>query len=326
MKKINSDLKNHTFEHTYIFTGKEDYLIKQYKKNFIDFFNNDSFNVKILNNEDLSNIDDIYSIIDQLPFLNEKKLIIFDKTNILNIKVDEKLIEHINDSKDFNIILFIDNEFNKTNLIYKYVLENGYICSLDTVDIKLIVKWLTMYFNRCNIAISENNLLYFINKIGTSMITLSHEADKLISYVCNKGTIEKDDIDAITSSNFQNVIYDITNNLNKNNKKEALNIYKNYILNNPTDAFKSNSYLFTLLKNNFEQILIVKEMLANRENKANIAKTLHISEGQAYFIIENSKLNSYQYFRKIYFSLINLDLKIKKGDISVENAVLSILS
>lgn len=326
MKILKEDIKNNTFKCVYLLTGTEEYLINQFKHNFIKSFDNDNFNVKIIEAEDLIDIENIYSLIEQLPFFNEKKLIIFENTGLLKGKSDETLVQHLNNTKDFNIVIFIENEINVNNLIYKYIKENGYICSIDTQDLNTLKKWLYLYFTSNNITIVDSDIIYFINKIGTSMFELKHEADKLINYVYDKKAIEKEDIDLITTSNFQNVIFDITNKLNKNNKKEALNVYKNFILNNPSDALKSNTYLFNLLKNNYEQILIVKELVDNKITKTEIAKILHIKEGQTYYIIENSKLNSYLFFRNMYMKLIQLDTKIKKGDISVENAILSILS
>ena len=78
--------------------------------------------------------------------------------------------------------------------------------------------------------IRENDAIYFLQKVGDDMFQIKNETDiKLIADVGEKEEITKEDIDAITSGEVQDKIFDLVDAIARGNKPAALGYYNDLI-------------------------------------------------------------------------------------------------
>ncbi|MDO5564333.1 MAG: DNA polymerase III subunit delta [Eubacteriales bacterium] len=323
MKKINNDIKNNTLEHIYALFGNEDYLLRQFKNKFIELFKKENdINIKIITKDIFLDKQKVFDIIEAYPFFSDKKLIIFQFTDSLK-KNDEELLCKIKENKDINVFLFIEDNIDYKNNIYKYILENGYSCELNTQDENTIKKWMHSNFTKEKINIDVNTISNIINKVGLSMDLLKNEMDKITSYTYDKTNITNEDIDAICIENYQNKIFDIITYKNTNNEKKCFSIYKQILLKKENGT---NQILFSLLRTNYTQMIISKELINDGKDASDIKDLLKIENWKVNKILNIIRTHSYNYFSNKYLQILNLEKNIKNGDITVDEAILIILS
>ena len=270
---------------------------------------------------------EIISDLETPSFGFEKKLIIAKNTGLFkketkkkNAKSDEsikgKLVKYLNenfeDIKDSVILVFIEEEAEKNDLL-DFVNKNGIVCNFEyqkPAQIQARIKAIT---NAYKVNIDVPTLSYFIECCGTDMQDLINEIRKLIEYVGQGGTITKDGIDKLSIKKMESIIFDLTDSLGKKDTKTAIEVLRNLIL-----AKEPVQKILITLYGHFKKLYLVK--LALKENK-DMIYSLDLKPNQTFLV--NKYKTQAGYFKtseikRILKELCDLDYKYKIGLIDLD--------
>lgn len=173
-EELEKSLKNGNLNTMYLLYGEETFLLenclKKIKSNFGTIVDGINF-IKI----DDTNIFDLISNIETPAFEFEKKLIIARNTGILkketkkkeskNFTIQKNISEYLENNidilKDSVIIVFIEEDVNKTEL-YKTIEKYGVICNFEKLKPAQIVKRLKAICMAYKVNVDESTLMYLI--------------------------------------------------------------------------------------------------------------------------------------------------------------------
>ena len=336
MKKIEElekDLNNGRLESIYFLYGEEQYLLETIVNKIKKLFGECIKGINYILIDD-TNINNIISDIETPAFGYEKKLIIVKNSGILKkegkrknaelAKIKERLNTYLKENieiiKHSTIIVFIEEETETKQELYKTIDKLGIICKFDFQNLLQLQKRLKGTCNAYGVKISDSNLKYFVECAGTNMQNLINEIKKLIEYKGNGGEITKEDIDKLTIKKLESVIFDLTDNLGKKETTKALEVLKNLI----SQKEPLQKILITLY-NHFKKIYITK--LSERYGKE-ITASLQLKPNQI-FLVNKYKMQS-KYFKEkdlknILQDLRDLDYNYKNGLIDLQIGLESIL-
>lgn len=324
VNQLENTLKGNNINGIYLFYGQEHYLlenmVKKIKKNFGDLVNGLNY-IKI----DNSSIDNLITEIQTPAFGFEKKLIIIKDTDLLkkqgkkkNQSISEKvekvsnyIEENIEQIREYNVILFIEDEIEK-NKLYKAIEKNGIICNFEPEKPQELIKRIKYICNAYSVNIDNPTCAYFIECCGTNLQDLINEIRKLIEYAGKNGTIKKEDIDILSIKQLDSVIFDLTDNLGKKNVSKSLEVLKNLIY----EKEPIQKILITLY-NHFKKLYIVKLC---EKYKKDITENLKLKPNQMFLVSKYKKQASYFSEDELYnilFQFSNLDEKFKSGQIDL---------
>lgn len=336
MKKIEElekDLNNGILENIYFLYGEEQYLLDTIANKIKKLFGECIKGINYILIDD-TNINNIISDIETPAFGYEKKLIIVKNSGILKkegkrknaelAKIKEKLNTYLKENieiiKQSVIIVFIEEETDTKQELYKTIEKLGIICKFDFQNLLQLQKRLKVICNSYGVKISNNNLKYFIECAGTNMQNLINEIRKLIEYKGKGEEILKEDIDKLTIKQLESVIFDLTDNLGKKETTKALEVLKNLI--NQKEPLQK---ILITLYNHFKKIYITK--LSEKYGKQ-ITLSLQLKPNQV-FLVNKYKMQS-KYFKEqdlkgILQDLRDLDYNYKNGLIDLQIGLESIL-
>ena len=336
MKKIEElekDLNNGNLESIYFLYGEEQYLLETIVNKIKKLFGECIKGINYILIDD-TNINNIISDIETPAFGYEKKLIIVKNSGILKkegkrknaelAKIKERLNTYLKENieiiKHSTIIVFIEEETETKQELYKTIDKLGIICKFDFQNLLQLQKRLKGTCNAYGVKISDSNLKYFVECAGTNMQNLINEIRKLIEYKGNGGEITKEDIDKLTIKKLESVIFDLTDNLGKKETTKALEVLKNLI----SEKEPLQKILITLY-NHFKKIYITK--LSERYGKE-ITASLQLKPNQI-FLVNKYKMQS-KYFKEkdlknILQDLRDLDYNYKNGLIDLQIGLEAIL-
>ena len=188
MKSLNEDLKTGQFKQIYLLYGEEAYLKKQYRDRLTKALlpEGDTMNFAHFEGKGV----DVKSVIDlseTLPFFAERRLIVFDNTGFFK-SAGADLADYIKEMPDTTYYIFVEDEVE-------------------------------------NKQVTEQTIIYFLNKVGTDMENITKELEKLFSYTMEKTDITKEDVDAICVTQIANHIFDMVNAVAEKQQKKALDLY-----------------------------------------------------------------------------------------------------
>lgn len=335
INSLESNLKAGKLSCMYLLYGDETFLldssVKKIKKLFGNLINGINY-IQIDNN----NITEIIADIQTPAFGYPKKLIVakdtglFQKTgkrgkksttteNSFADKLAEYLKENFDLIKDEVILVFIESEIEK-NTLYEIIDKNGCVCNFEKQKPIDIAKRLKAICNSYQVNADGTTLNYLIDSCGTSMQDLINEIRKQIEYVGQNGTITKETIDLLAIKQFESVIFDLTDSLGKKRITDALDILKNLIFNK-----EPVQKIFITLYNHFKKLYITNIALRER---LNIAESLKLKPNQTFLV--NKYTMQAKYFkeselRNILQEFIDLDYKVKRGEIDINIGLESLL-
>ncbi len=152
------------------------------------------------------------------------------------------------------------------------------------------------------------------------MQELINEIRKLIEYVGENGTIQKQDIDKLATKKIESIIFDLTDNLGKKDTSKALEVLHNLIY-----SKEPLQKILITLYNHFKKIYFTK--LAIKYNK-DIATSINLKANQS-FLVNKYKMQA-KYFteaelKNILQEIRDLDFNYKNGLIDLQVGLESIL-
>lgn len=109
--------------------------------------------------------------------------------------------------------------------MYKNVKKAGKIVEFATQSEELITRWILGRLKREGKNITSNVMQLFLSKTGTDMGNIDRELEKLICYTLGRDVITAEDVEAITTEQTTNKIFDMVNAIAEHNQKKALDLY-----------------------------------------------------------------------------------------------------
>ena len=325
--------ENNKLKSLYLFYGPEKYLIeeslKKIKKAFGDMQKGINY-IEIGEN----NILEIIPNLETPAFGFENKLIIVRNSGIFkkdtkngNIsavreKIEKYFKENFEYVKDFNILVFVEDEVLKTLNISKFIQENGYVeefTFLKPMQIRDRLKRICMAYN---VKITDDNLMYLIDLVGTNMQDLINEIRKLIEFAGNGGIVEKTDIDKLTIKQIQAIIFDLTDNLGTKQLSKAMEILDNLVYNK-----EPYQKILVTLYNHFKKLYLLKLHEVSNSN-IDLVTVLGLKPNQTFLVAKYKKQAFYFKTKELEEMIRNfaeLDYKTKNGLIDIEVGLKSIL-
>lgn len=333
IQELEKDLKEGKLNSIYLLYGEEKFFlesdVKKIKKLFGEMISGINY-IQI----DETNVEELISDLETPAFGYEKKLIVVKNSGLFkkegkrkNAKLSElkeKVANYFNDSiddiKEYNIVIFIEDEIEK-NALYKIIEKQGIVCEFEKQKLPQLIQRLKGIFKAYKVNVDEVTIRYLIEECGSGMQELINEARKLIEYAGENGTVSKDDVDLLCIKQIEAVIFTLTDSLGKKDIKSALETLRNLIYNK-----EPIQKILITLYNHFKKLYITKIAL---ENNINIAEALNFKPNQM-FLASKYKMQA-SYFDKtelkeILNELISLDKNSKIGLIDINIGLESILS
>ena len=226
MKSLNEDLKTGNFKQVYLLYGDEGYLKKQYKQRFIKAMlpEGDTMNYAYYEGKN-TDVKEVIDLAETLPFFAERRLILFENTGYFKSAGGAELADYIKDMPDTTYFIFIESEVDKRSKLYKAVKAKGHIVELTTQDETTLKRWVASLLSREQKQMSDPDIRYFLEKVGTDMENIQRELEKVVCYALDREQIIREDIDAVCVTQITNHIFDMVNAVADGNRRRALDLY-----------------------------------------------------------------------------------------------------
>ena len=331
--EIEKELKEGKLNNLYLLYGEEVFLLESNLKKIKKLFGEIVAGINYIQIDE-TNVDNLISDIETPSFGYEKKLIIVKNSGLFKkegkrknaklIELKEKVANYfksnILDIKDFNVVVFIEDDVEK-NALYKIIDKEGIICNFEKQKPSDIIERLKAIFNAYKVNIDNDTLKYLIEECGTSMQELINESRKLIEYAGTNGTIEKKEIDLLCTKQIEAVIFDLTDSLGKKNIASAMQTLKNLIYNK-----EPIQKILITLYNHFKKLYFTKIAM---EQNINLTEALNLKPNQLFLAGKYKIQASYfktEELKQILEELILLDQNSKIGLIDVNIGLEAILT
>ena len=139
MKNLNEDLKTGNIKQAYLLYGEEAYLKKQYRDRLTKAVLPEGDTVNYAHYEGKGiNVPEIIDLAETMPFFAERRLIVVENSGFFKNAAPE-LADYIKTMPDTACFIFVENEVDKRNRLYKAVKDKGRVVELGRQDEKTLL-------------------------------------------------------------------------------------------------------------------------------------------------------------------------------------------
>ncbi len=315
-KQLNEDISTGNLRNCYFIYGDETYLRFQNRDKLLKAFgvSENSMNFNRYEGEGCVP-GQIIDMAETMPFLAEKRVILVQDSGFFSSGCPE-LADYLKNPSESTSFIFVEEEVDKRKDIYKAVSKIGFEMECTTQDEGTLKKWIVSRFSSEGKKISQRAQDRFIDRVGTDMSNIASEIEKLVCYCIDRDEITEKDIDAVCANYLTSHIYAMIDAITEQNGPKAMELYYDLL----SLKEKASRILF-LITRQFNLILQVKEMSADRISQKEIASALKLAP----FVVEKYQKLSRNYttekLRKCLDMCASNDDAVKKGKLDATISV-----
>lgn len=258
MKTIDNDIKRQEFKKVYLLYGEERYLIRQYrdklKRALAD--PDDTMNFSNFEGEAI-NVKEIIDLAETLPFFAERRVIFIEDSKLFK-KGGDELGEYLGTMPETTYFVFIEEEVDKRSKLYKAVGKYGNAVEFGKQTDETLMRWIGGRISREGKNITQAAYQSFIAKTGTDMQNIEKELEKLLCYTMEKSVIEPEDVEAITTEQISNKVFEMVDAIASHKQKHAMDLYYDLL------ALKEAPMRILFLITRQFQILLTVKVMGNQ--------------------------------------------------------------
>lgn len=264
MKTIDNDIKRQEFKKVYLLYGEERYLIRQYRDKLKRALSDpeDTMNFSSFEGEDI-NVKEIIDLAETLPFFAERRVIFIEDSKLFK-KGGDELGEYLEVLPETTYFVFVEEEVDKRSRLFKAVTKGGNAIEFGKQTDETLMKWVGSRISKEGKNITQAAYQSFIAKTGTDMQNIEKELEKLLCYTMEKDVIGPEDVEAITTEQISNKVFEMVDAIASHRQKLAMELYYDLL------ALKEAPMrILFLITRQFQILLTVKVMgnqgFANKE-------------------------------------------------------------
>lgn len=270
MQTINEDIKSGQYKKVYLLYGEESFLKQSYKKKLKEAVaGDDTMNYNYFEGKGLD-VNELISLSDTMPFFSDKRLIIIEDSGFFKTS-SEALADYLLMIPDTTCIVFVEDGVDKRNRLFKKVKELGHAAEMKRQDSAQLARWAGTILAQNGRKITGSTMNLFLERTGDDMENIRMELEKLISYTMGSDVVTTEDVEAVTTVQVTNKIFDMVNAIVTRKTRLAMDLYEDLL----TLKEPPMRILF-LIARQFNQLLLVKEMTAKGTDRGTIASKLKI--------------------------------------------------
>lgn len=265
--------------------------------------------------------------LNMIPFLTATKVVVV-KNPIFLYKpssYDSKLIDaftkYINNPiPSTTLIIMIESLSEIDSKLKKLLEENSSIINVSLPKETEIKPYITAYLTKKGYKYDETAVDELIFRIKGNFERADVELEKLMTYKYEDKIIKFTDVRLLVSKDLDDNIFDLVSAVIDGNKRKSMEIYDDLMVLN-----EDESRIISLLINKFNEMYQTKVLVEKGYSKNDIANLFNYKPGRVYYMMKSASLVSMDKIKRNINDLIDIDYKIKSGQIDKTIALESYL-
>ena len=316
MKTIDEDIRNGQFQSVYLLCGEEAYLKKQYKDKLKRAMADpdDSMNFSAYEGKGI-NPKEVIDLAETLPFFADRRVILIENSGFFKNSCEE-LAEYMPQIPETTHFIFVEDEIDKRSKLYKAVKNAGKIVEFTSQTEELLTRWVLTRIKKEGKNITGSVMQLFLNKVGNDMGNIDRELEKLLCYCMEKEVIEAADVEAVTTEQTTNKVFDMVNAIAEHNQRKALDLYYDLLtLKEPPMR------IMYLISRQFQILLNIKDMSGKGFDNAAMAKNAGIPPFAVRINLSQAKGFTMQQLKQAIRDGVDYEEAVKTGRMNDQMAV-----
>ena len=258
---------------------------------------------------------EVIDLAETLPFFADRRVILIENSGFFKNSCEE-LAEYMPQVPETTHFIFVEDEIDKRSKLYKAVKNAGKIVEFTSQTEELLTRWVLTRIKKEGKNITGSVMQLFLNKVGNDMGNIDRELEKLLCYCMEKEVIEAADVEAVTTEQTTNKVFDMVNAIAEHNQRRALDLYYDLLtLKEPPMR------IMYLISRQFQILLNIKDMSGKGFDNAAMAKNAGIPPFAVRRNLSQAKGFTMQQLKQAIRDGVDYEEAVKTGRMNDQMAV-----
>lgn len=277
--------------------------LREFKEKFIRERDNSKLNTAEVDGSNIE-LGELKQQISAMPFLAEKRFLAISNLSE-NKKIIDAVLEFLAEEKYHQdvILVFWEETPDGREKLHKFLLGQQHVQEFKPLDDGTLGRWILDEVKKRGGQINPLAVRVLISYVGNNLWQLSNEVNKLLAFK-NKEEIQKEDVEKLVRTKFDDNIFGLVDALGNKNKKMAVNL-----LNNQLSFGSPIGYIISMLIRQYRILLQTQEYIG--ETSDTVARKLKLHP----FVVKKAMVQVRRYnfkeLKKIYRELLKIDKEMK---------------
>lgn len=253
-----------------------------------------------------------------MPFISEKKAIVVKNSFIFTgekVNKDlqpnnEQVIEFLEKYDGDNLVIFeiYSNKLDERKKLTKSLKKTSKLTKVEQMSEQEIKSWIQNQLHENFKDIKQDALNLFIELTGVNFNIVSQELDKLILFLGNRSTINKNDVGLIINRSLEQNVFLLTEYIQKNEKDKAIQLVKDLIV-----MKEEPIKLLALITSNYRLYYQCKILAQKGYSGQQIAKTINVHPYRVKLALNQVRYYELKELLNIIDNCAETDYKLKSS-------------
>ncbi|KAB8127565.1 DNA polymerase III subunit delta [Gracilibacillus oryzae] len=305
----------------YYIYGTETYMIEEIKQSLYRSMNDEDreTNISIFDLEEVT-IQEVVNDANTYPFFGEKKIILAANASFLKAKPPaseldhqtDELISYMMNPAPYSILVIIApfEKLDERKKVVKQLKKHAKAVACEPLKEWNMNEALERIAENHHVKVEPEVVTYMINEIGTDLMILQSEMEKIALYIGEGNTIRLEDAELLLSHHESNSALKLVDAIIANNLVKAINITKDL-----AKLGEEPIKLIALLASQFRTLLHVKTLHQKGYNQKQMASQLKIHPYVAKLSVSRQAQFSHGELTEALQLLAEADANMKTGKV-----------
>ncbi len=242
------------------------------------------------------------------PVFAERRLVIVKNIHESSADQLEGLLPYLEDPVPETLLLFTAEKIDARRKFYQLLKGAGTCIEYKKIYDNQLPTFVRDLARSYNLTLSGKALQLFCKRVGTNLVEVQGEMEKLVSYLGGRDLADENDIAAIVSDTKLESIFDLTDALGRGDSSTALNL-----LNRLLAEGQAPLMVLAMMVRHFRQLWKIRELLDQKVSQKEMPRRVGISPYFLKGMIDQSGRFDSRYFRQVFNKFLTTDLALKSS-------------
>lgn len=308
----------------YLFGGEpflQQKTLQQIEKAVLDPGSED-FNLHIFHGKGVA-IEQVMDAAMTFPAFAEKRLVVVKDAQSLSTSDLEELLSYIENPMDTTCLVFSGEKIDSRRKFFKILKKNDALLELKPLSERQIPGFIRNRLDELNFSITGDALGLFVSFVGSSLLEVMTELEKLTLYAGSPRLLDVPDIRAVVSSVRAENIFEIGNAVGRQSPGKALALGRHLIADGEAPL-----KILALLIRHYRQLWKARELQVEGRETSEIARGAGVPPFVVDGLIAQGRKYSRTDFRRAFRLFVEADLAMKSSgsqpEVVLENLLIQL--
>lgn len=242
------------------------------------------------------------------PVFAERRLVIVKNVQEASAVQLEGLLAYLEDPVPETVLLLTAEKIDARRKFYQILKKSGKAIEFKKIYENQLPSFVREQAKSLNVTLTGEGLKLFCKRVGTNLVEVQGELEKLAGYLGERDIADEKDVAAIVSDTRIESIFDLTDAIGEGDISSALHLMDRLLAEGQAPLM-----VLAMMTRHFRQMWKVRELVAQNVPQSEFPKRVGVSPYFLKGLMQQARRFDNQQYRLVFNQLLATDLALKSS-------------